>query len=129
MDKPVTIVVDSRESRAGTATRLAAIPGVTVIQKELPSGDYIIGEGVAVERKAAVPGGRASRRWTDHGNGLTGAFRLAAGSVFGLQDGLVGGEGGWPENGRRDPCGAGARSPVAKRPGGEWSLGLFLAFA
>lgn len=54
MDKPVTIVVDSRETRAGTATRLEAIPGVTVIRKELPSGDYIIGEGVAVERKAAA---------------------------------------------------------------------------
>ena len=52
--KPVTIVADSRESRAGIAKALATIPGVTVEQAELSSGDYRIGGGCAVERKAAV---------------------------------------------------------------------------
>lgn len=53
--KPVTIIADSRESRAGIATKLARIPGVTVTQAELSSGDYLIeGTGVAIERKAAT---------------------------------------------------------------------------
>ncbi len=51
--KPVTIIADSRESRAGIAKALAKIPGVTVEQAELTSGDYLIGGGCAVERKAA----------------------------------------------------------------------------
>ena len=51
--KPVTIVADSREARSGIATRLAKIPGVTLEQAELSSGDYLIGNGIAVERKAA----------------------------------------------------------------------------
>ena len=52
--KPVSIVADSRESRSGIAKALAKIPGVTVEQAELSSGDYLIGGGCAVERKAAV---------------------------------------------------------------------------
>ena len=52
--KPVSIVADSRESRSGIATRLAKIPGVTLQQSELASGDYLLGNGVAVERKAAT---------------------------------------------------------------------------
>lgn len=52
--KPVTITTDSRETRAGIALKLQAIPGVTVQQAELTSGDYLIGHGVAVERKAAT---------------------------------------------------------------------------
>ncbi len=51
--KPVTIVADSREARSGIASRLAKIPGVTLEQAELSSGDYLIGNGIAVERKAA----------------------------------------------------------------------------
>jgi len=51
--KPVTIIADSRESRAGIAAKLARIPGVTVEQAELSSGDFLIGGGIAVERKAA----------------------------------------------------------------------------
>lgn len=51
--KPVTIVADSREARSGIAEKLAKIPGVTLQQAELASGDYLIGNGVAVERKAA----------------------------------------------------------------------------
>lgn len=51
--KPVHIVADSRESRSGIAVKLARIPGVTVEQEELTSGDYLIGNGTAVERKAA----------------------------------------------------------------------------
>lgn len=42
-----------RESRAGIAKALATI-SVTVEQAELSSGDYLIGGGCAVERKAAV---------------------------------------------------------------------------
>lgn len=52
--KPVTITADSRETRAGIALKLQAIPGVTLQQAELTSGDYLIGPGVAVERKAAT---------------------------------------------------------------------------
>lgn len=52
--KPVTITADSRETRAGIALKLQAIPGVTLKQTELTSGDYLIGPGVAVERKAAT---------------------------------------------------------------------------
>lgn len=51
--KPVTIVADSRETRAGIASKLLKIPGVTLEQAELTSGDYLLGNGVAVERKAA----------------------------------------------------------------------------
>lgn len=51
--KPVTIHADSRESRCGIAQKLARFEGVTVEQAELPSGDYLIGGGVAVERKDA----------------------------------------------------------------------------
>lgn len=51
--KPVIIVADSREARSGIAEKLAKIPGVTLQQAELASGDYLIGNGVAVERKAA----------------------------------------------------------------------------
>jgi Fanconi anemia group M protein len=51
--KLVTIHADSRESRCGIATELARFNGVTVEQAELPSGDYLIGGGIAVERKSA----------------------------------------------------------------------------
>ena len=53
-NKPVHIVVDSRESRSGIIHKLSAIHGVTVEQRELSSGDYIIGDGVVVERKDAT---------------------------------------------------------------------------
>jgi len=52
--KPVTITVDSRESRTGIFSKLAAIPGVTVQQSELSSGDYLVGAGTAIERKSAT---------------------------------------------------------------------------
>ncbi len=51
--KPVHIIVDSREFNSGIALRLAKLPGVTTEQQELSSGDYIIAEGCAVERKSA----------------------------------------------------------------------------
>ena len=52
--KPVTITVDSRESRSGIPNKLGTIPGVTVDQVELIAGDYLIAPGVAVERKSAT---------------------------------------------------------------------------
>lgn len=52
--KPITIQADSRESRSGIALKLARFPGVTVEQAELSSGDYLIGGGIAVERKDAT---------------------------------------------------------------------------
>ncbi|TXT24404.1 MAG: fanconi anemia group M protein, partial [Rhodocyclaceae bacterium] len=52
--KPVSITADSRETRAGIALKLQAIPGVTLQQAEMTSGDYLIGPGVVVERKAAT---------------------------------------------------------------------------
>ncbi|WP_126448045.1 ERCC4 domain-containing protein [Sulfuricystis multivorans] len=51
--KPVIITVDSRETRSGIALKLKNIPGVSLEQAELTSGDYLIGTSVAVERKAA----------------------------------------------------------------------------
>lgn len=41
------------ESRSGIALKLQNLPGVSLEQAELTSGDYLIGPGVAVERKAA----------------------------------------------------------------------------
>lgn len=52
--KPVTITVDSRESRSGIPNKLGTISGVTVDQVELVAGDYLIAPGVAVERKSAT---------------------------------------------------------------------------
>jgi fanconi anemia group M protein len=52
-EKPVTLIADSREVRSGIAIKLGRFPGVTVVQQELSSGDYIIAEGFAVERKDA----------------------------------------------------------------------------
>lgn len=52
--KPVSIIADSRESRSGIADKLSKLPAVTVQQAELSSGDYLLGNGVAVERKAAT---------------------------------------------------------------------------
>lgn len=52
--KPVTITVDSRESRSGIPNKLGTIPGVTVDQVELIAGDYLVAPGVAVERKSAT---------------------------------------------------------------------------
>lgn len=46
------IIVDSREGRSGLAKRLEAA-GARITIKELESGDYVIAEGVGVERKAA----------------------------------------------------------------------------
>ncbi len=51
--KPVSITADSRESRSGIAGKLARFDGVAVSQAELPTGDYLIGAGIAVERKDA----------------------------------------------------------------------------
>jgi Fanconi anemia group M protein len=51
--KPVIITADSRESRSGIALKLRSLPGVSLEQAEMTSGDYLIGPGVAVERKAA----------------------------------------------------------------------------
>lgn len=52
--KQVSITVDSRESRSGILAKLSGIPGVTVEQRELSSGDFLIGNGTAIERKAAT---------------------------------------------------------------------------
>ena len=50
--KPVTITVDSRESRSRMVERLARIAGVTVLQDELEAADYTVGDAVlGVERK------------------------------------------------------------------------------
>lgn len=51
--KPVHIIADSRESRNNIAERLAEIEGVTVEQRDLASGDFIICPGCVVERKSA----------------------------------------------------------------------------
>lgn len=50
--KPVTITVDSRETRSGMADKLRRIAGVTVLQEELECADYTVGDAIlGVERK------------------------------------------------------------------------------
>lgn len=51
--RPVTIVVDSRESRSGVPAALARIEGVTVETADLLCADYAIGS-LGIERKAAT---------------------------------------------------------------------------
>lgn len=46
------LIVDSRESRSGLAQLLTS-RGAEVVVEELECGDYILAEGLAVERKAA----------------------------------------------------------------------------
>lgn len=47
------IIVDSRESRSGMAPLLAKL-GLNIVSQELEVGDYVLAEGLGVERKAAV---------------------------------------------------------------------------
>lgn len=47
------IIADSRESRSGLHLALESL-GAQVEVKELPCGDYILAEGLVVERKAAI---------------------------------------------------------------------------
>jgi len=50
--KPITIPVDSRETRSKMAERLVQIGGVTVLHEELEAADYTVGDGIlGVERK------------------------------------------------------------------------------
>ena len=52
--KPVTLIADVREGRSGVIQALKRLPAVTVIEQELSSGDYVLTEGCAVERKEAT---------------------------------------------------------------------------
>lgn len=52
--KPVTIYSDYRESRSKVDSLLAGIPGVTLESVDLNTGDYVVGEGVGIERKEAT---------------------------------------------------------------------------
>lgn len=47
------IIVDSRESVSGLATALA-VKGAEVVVEELECGDYVLAEGLVVERKSAA---------------------------------------------------------------------------
>lgn len=47
------LIVDSRESQSGLAALLSA-KGADVVSEELEVGDYVLAEGLAVERKTAV---------------------------------------------------------------------------
>lgn len=47
------LIVDSRESRSGLAQLLAS-RGADVVSEELECGDYILADGLAVERKTAT---------------------------------------------------------------------------
>lgn len=47
-----TIIVDSRESRSRMAEKLRQM-GLQIVIEELESGDYVLAEGLAVERKTA----------------------------------------------------------------------------
>lgn len=47
------LIVDSRESRSGLALLLAS-RGADVVSEELECGDYVLADGMAVERKTAT---------------------------------------------------------------------------
>lgn len=49
----IQIVVDSREHRSGMPQALERL-GATVISEELEAGDYVLAQGLAVERKEAA---------------------------------------------------------------------------
>ena len=51
--KPVRIVVDTRE-RGKIISKLEALPGVSLEFAEQESGDYLLGNGVVIERKSAT---------------------------------------------------------------------------
>lgn len=53
MTQPHQIIVDSREARSDMS-RLLREQGLTVTVQELEVGDYVLAEGVAVERKTAT---------------------------------------------------------------------------
>ena len=53
LNKPVRILADTGE-KGKIIKKLEAIPGVTLDFEPLDLGDYILGEGVAVERKSAT---------------------------------------------------------------------------
>lgn len=50
--KPTQIVVDYREMTSGVCEHLSALPDVRLHWTNLPTGDYIVGEGAIFERKA-----------------------------------------------------------------------------
>ncbi len=52
-ERKVSITVDTRE-RGKITKALEQIPGVTLTFAELESGDYLLGDGYAVERKSAT---------------------------------------------------------------------------
>ena len=53
MDETVSIIVDHRERPSGIAAMLAGM-GAEVAEEQLPVGDYILSERMAVERKRAT---------------------------------------------------------------------------
>lgn len=53
MAQDVHIVADARE-RGKIVKALEALPGVTLETRELDCGDYVLGDGVVVERKSAT---------------------------------------------------------------------------
>lgn len=53
MTQDVHIVADARE-RGKIVKALEALPGVTLETRELDCGDYVLGDGVVVERKSAT---------------------------------------------------------------------------
>ncbi|MGP1715717.1 MAG: ERCC4 domain-containing protein [Methylophilus sp.] len=52
--KKVTIHADYREARSKINSLLEQMPGVTLVSADLNTGDYVIGNGVGIERKEAT---------------------------------------------------------------------------
>lgn len=52
--KKVTIHADFREARSKINSLLEQMPGVTLVSADLNTGDYVIGNGVGIERKEAT---------------------------------------------------------------------------
>lgn len=53
-DKQITIIVDKSESASGIPSYLTSMKEVNIEIAELSCGDYVLGDGVICERKAAV---------------------------------------------------------------------------
>jgi Fanconi anemia group M protein len=51
--QPAIILADYRERRGGVVCHLESLPGLRVEWAHLPVGDFLLGDGIAVERKTA----------------------------------------------------------------------------
>ncbi|MDP9366689.1 MAG: helix-hairpin-helix domain-containing protein [Chloroflexota bacterium] len=54
VNQPIRIVIDTAEQRSAVYRMLADLPEITIEVARLPTGDYLLGGGLAVERKTGA---------------------------------------------------------------------------